>query len=182
MKAIFIHHTAEVAPGVSIGNGTKIWNNAQVREKASIGDNCVIGKGVYVDTGVSIGSGVKIQNGVSVFHGVSIEDDVFVGPEVSFTNDRVPRAFNSDWTVTETMVEKGASIGANATIRCGVKIGRYAMIGAGSVVTKNVPAHALVMGNPAVLVGRVCICGHRLNNEFICESCNKKFEEGAFGD
>ncbi len=148
----------------------RVWNNAQIREGARIGDNTIIGKGVYVDAGVTIGANVKIQNNVSVFHGVIIEDGVFVGPHVCFTNDMLPRAINpdgtlksaSDWVVAETRVCYGASLGANATIVCGVTIGRWAMIGAGSVVTRDVPDYRLVYGNPARLHGYVCPCGQRL--------------------
>ncbi|MCS6849050.1 MAG: acyltransferase [Anaerolineae bacterium] len=168
--AIRIHPTAEVSERARIGEGTSIWNNAQVREDAVIGKNCIIGKGVYIDAGVVIGDNVKIQNNVSVFHGVTIEDGVFIGPHVCFTNDMLPRAINpdgtlksaQDWTVVNTTVRYGASIGANATIVCGITIGRWAMVGAGSVVTKDVPDHGLVYGNPATLRGYVCKCGRRL--------------------
>lgn len=145
----YIHPSAHVSPEARIGNGTKIWINVQVREQAEIGTNCIISKDVYIDHAVRIGNNCKIQNSVSVYNGVVIEDDVFVGPNVSFTNDRVPRAFNLDWKITPTMVRKGVSIGANATIVCGVVIGEYAMVAAGSVVTKDVPPYTLVMANPA---------------------------------
>ena len=169
--SIFIHETANVSDKANIGNGTKIWINSQIREYAAIGENCIISKDTYIDTGVTIGSGVKIQNGVSVYHGVSIEDDVFVGPNVTFTNDRVPRAFNKEWQITPTLIKKGASLGANATIVCGVEIGEYAMVGAGSVVTKNVPAHGLVLGNPAKLIDYVCCCGQRIGEASLCPVC-----------
>ena len=149
MNDVYIHPTAEVSPEAEIGAGTKIWNQAQVREDARIGAGCVISKNVYIDAGAVIGSRVKIQNNVNVYHGVEIEDDVFLGPSMTFTNDRFPRAFNSDFQVSRTLVRRGASIGANAAIRCGVTIGAYAMVGTGSVVTRDVPAHALVVGNPA---------------------------------
>jgi len=171
--SVFIHETANVSPDANIGDGTKIWINSQVREYASIGSNCIISKDTYIDEYVTIGDRVKIQNGVSVYHGVTIEDDVFVGPNVTFTNDHVPRAFNSSWKLSETNVKKGASIGANATIVCGITIGEYAMIGAGSVVTKNVESHALVIGNPAKLVGYVCKCGGRLSDDNICGQCGE---------
>lgn len=146
-----------------IGEGTKIWHFAHVREKAVIGNNCNIGKGVYIDAGVEIGHNVKIQNFVSVYHGVKIEDDVFIGPSVTFTNDLYPRAFIwSEDKVGHTIVKKGASIGANATIVCGVTIGEYAMVGAGSVTTKDVPPFGLYYGNPAKLAGFVCYCGKKL--------------------
>lgn len=181
-----IHPTAEVSQDAQIGEGTVIWNNAQVRDKACIGSHCVIGKDVYIDTQVIIGSGVKIQNGVSVYKGVTVEDDVFLGPHMTFTNDLYPRAFSIDWEVVKTLVQKGASIGANATIVCGKSIGEYAMVAAGSVVTKDVPAHALVMGNPARITGVVCKCGHKIASfkigltsqpialpPLICENCGE---------
>lgn len=165
-----IHATADVSPAAQIGDGTAIWQQVQVREKAVIGQNCIFGKGVFVDVGVHIGDNVKIQNYVSVFQGVTIEDGVFVGPHTTFTNDLLPRAVNpdgslkaaSDWTVIETLVCESAAIGANSTILCGVRIGRWAMIGAGSVVTSDVPDYALMFGNPARLVGFVGPSGERL--------------------
>ncbi len=149
MDNVFIHPTANVSNDVKIGNGTKIWINSQIREKVEIGENCIISKDTYIDTQVKIGSGCKIQNSVSIYHGVTIEDDVFIGPNACFTNDKVPRAFDPYWKITPTLIKKGASIGANATIVCGITIGEYAMVGAGSVVTKNVEPYSLVMGNPA---------------------------------
>jgi len=165
-----IHPTAEVSPGAEIGEGTSIWHQVQVREGARIGRNCILSKGVYVDTGVTLGDNVKVQNYVSIYHGVTIEDGVFCGPHCVFTNDERPRAINpdgtlkagDDWTLSETRVKKGASIGANAVIVCGVTVGAWAMIGAGSVVTRDVPDHGLVYGNPAQLHGFVCRCGGRL--------------------
>ncbi|MEM4761358.1 MAG: acyltransferase, partial [Thermofilum sp.] len=158
----FIHPTAVVEEGAVIGEGTRIWHFAHVRRGARIGSRCNIGKDVYIDENVVIGNGVKIQNGVSVYRGVTLENNVFVGPYAVFTNDKYPRAFSTDWVVVPTLVKEGASIGANATIVCGVTIGRYAMVAAGSVVTKDVPDHGLVMGNPARLVGFVCYCGRPL--------------------
>lgn len=168
--SIRIHATADVAQDAQIGESTSIWNNAQVRNGAVIGNNCIIGKNVYIDTGVVIGSNVKIQNNVSVFHGVTIEDGVFVGPHVCFTNDLAPRAVNpngtlksaTDWVVARTLIRYGAALGANATIVCGVTIGRWAMVGAGSVVTHDVQDYGLVYGNPAHLKGLVCSCGSKL--------------------
>lgn len=149
MSDVFIHPSAEVSEKAQIGNGTKIWINSQIRENVKIGENCIISKDTYIDHAVCIGSRVKIQNNVSVYNGVTIEDDVFVGPNVAFTNDKVPRAFNVEWKITPTLVQKGASLGANSTIVCGVTIGEYAMVAAGSVVTKDVEPYSLVMGNPA---------------------------------
>ena len=149
VNEIFVHPTAEVSPGARIGSGSKIWNQAQIRDAAELGEHCIIGKDVYVDQGVKIGHRVKIQNSVSVYRGVTIEDDVFVGPHTTFTNDKYPRADNNEWVVTPTLVRQGASIGANATIVCGVTIGERAMVGAGAVVTRDVAPGVLVVGNPA---------------------------------
>lgn len=169
----FIHPTAEVEAGATIGENSKIWHLCHIRRDARIGSDCVLGRGVFVDAGVQIGSGVKIQNYVSVFHGVTIEDGVFVGPHVCFTNDMFPRAVNADmslkaaddWVLAETLVKAGAAIGANSTIVCGITIGRWAMIGAGSVVTKDVPDYALVVGNPARLIGYVTPSGKRVTTQ-----------------
>lgn len=159
---LFKHPTA-VVESDHVGDGTKIWHFAHVREGATIGVNCVVGKSVYIDADVEIGDEVKIQNFVSIYKGVTIEDDVLVGPAVTFTNDLYPRAYSwGDDKVVPTVVKKGASIGANSTIICGVTIGSYAMIGAGSVVTKDVPPFGLMYGNPAELKGFVCYCGQRL--------------------
>jgi acetyltransferase-like isoleucine patch superfamily enzyme len=175
---IRIHPTAEVSEKARIGEGTSIWHQAQVREEASIGINCIISKGVYIDAGVTIGDNVKIQNYVSVYHGVTIEDGVFVGPHVCFTNDLRPRAINpdgslksaDDWVLSQTLVRRGAALGANSTIRCGITVGEWAMVGAGSVVTRDVPAYGLVWGNPTKLHGFVCSCGERLDVNNLSES------------
>jgi len=176
MSSIFIHPSANVSNGASIGEGTKVWINVQIREHAQIGMDCIISKDVYIDHAVKIGNRCKIQNSVSVYNGVTIEDEVFVGPNVAFTNDKVPRAFNAEWKITPTLVQRGASIGANATVVCGIVIGHFAMVAAGSVVTKTVPSHALVMGNPAKVVGYVCQCGNRLDSHAVCKACGKTTE------
>ena len=165
-----IHDTAEVSNASSIGEGTSVWHQSQIREGASLGENCIISKGVYIDYDVRIGSNVKIQNYVSVFHGVTLEDGVFIGPHVCFTNDLLPRAVNpdgslkrgDDWVLSKTLIKEGAGIGANSTIRCGVTVGRWAIVGAGSVVTHDVPDFGLVWGNPARLMGFVSPTGERL--------------------
>lgn len=175
--SVYVHPTAEVSEQASIGEGTKIWNLAQVREDSRIGKDCIISKNVYIDTKVVIGDRVKIQNNVNVYHGVVVEDDVFLGPSMTFTNDMFPRAFNNDWKITDTLVKHGASIGANATVVCGNTIGEYALVGSGSVVTKDVPAHALVVGNPARQIGWVCKCGHKLNEDNKCEECNITYDD-----
>lgn len=149
VNSVYIHPSAEVHGRTEIGTGTKIWNQVQVREDATIGENCILSKDVYIDVGVSIGNRCKIQNGVSVYCGVILEDDVFIGPYATLTNDKVPRAFNRDWKIVPTLIKEGASIGANATIVCGITIGEYAMVAAGSVVTKDVAPYSLVVGNPA---------------------------------
>ena len=167
-----IHPTADVAASAIIGPGTSVWNQAQVRDGARIGSNCVLGKNAYVDAGVQIGDRVKIQNNVSVYQGVTIEDGVFVGPHVCFTNDKVPRAINrdgsaktdADWEVSPTLVRRGAALGANSTILPGVSIGRWAMVGSGSVVTRDVLDYELVVGNPARRIGTACPCGEPLRD------------------
>lgn len=183
-----IHATADVSDKASIGDGTSIWHQCQIREDVRIGEECILGRGVYVDAGVLIGNRVKIQNYVSVYHGVTIEDGVFVGPHVCFTNDMRPRAINpdgslkaaDDWELSLTRVKRGAALGANSTIRCGVRIGEWSMVGAGSVVTRDVPDYGLVSGNPARLRGYVCPCGEKLQQKEIalgekilyCPECN----------
>ena len=165
-----IHPTADVSDKAQIGAGTSIWHQCQVREDVQIGQNCILGKGVYVDFGVRLGDNVKVQNYVSIYHGVEIEDGVFVGPHVCFTNDNRPRAVNpdgslkaaDDWVLGRILIKRGAALGANSTILPKVIVGEWAMVGAGAVVTKDVPAHGLVAGNPARLIGFVCACGERL--------------------
>jgi UDP-2-acetamido-3-amino-2,3-dideoxy-glucuronate N-acetyltransferase len=176
---MYIHPSAEVETGAVIGEGSKIWHLCHIRRDAHIGSECVIGRGVFVDAGVQIGNRVKIQNYVSVFHGVTIEDGVFVGPHVCFTNDLFPRAVNSDmtlkaaddWVLGETRVRAGAALGANSTIVCGITIGQWAMVGSGSVVTKDVPDYALVVGNPARQIGWVCPCGRRKDTLEAAQNC-----------
>jgi acetyltransferase-like isoleucine patch superfamily enzyme len=185
-KQPIIHPSAEVSPQATIGPGTRIWHQAQVRERASLGANCIVGKGAYIDFDVAIGSNVKIQNGVYVYHGVTVQDGVFLGPGVILTNDKLPRAINpdgtlksdADWEVSATLIEHGASIGAGAIILPGVTVGEFALIGAGAVVTRDVPAHGLVYGNPARLLGYVCRCGRplaRQDGTWHCATCDERF-------
>lgn len=184
VNGYYVHPTAEISETAQIGEGTRVWNQVQVREGATIGKNCSLGKDTYIDLKVEIGNNVKIQNGVSVYYGVIIEDDVFLGPHMTFTNDKFPRAFNSDWKICPTRVKKGASVGANATVLAGVTIGNYAMIGAGAVITKDVPPHALLAGSPARIIGFVCNCGQRLKKtqemdnhvNMVCTGCSKEHE------
>jgi len=185
----YIHPTAEVSSTAQIGPGTRIWGQVHVREYAQIGETCNIGKGVYIDTHVHIGSNVKIQNHVSLFEGVTLEDGVFVGPHVCFTNDLLPRAITpdgklkiaDDWVITPTLVKYGASIGAGSIVICGITIGEFALVGAGSVVTRDVPPHTLVFGNPAHQHGYVCRCARKIPDVFEqnglligrCDTCGK---------
>ena len=165
-----IHASADVSPAAVIGAGTRVWHRAQVREGANLGENCIVGKDVYLDHDVVIGNNVKIQNSALIYHGATLEDGVFVGPQAVLTNDRTPRAVNpdgslksaADWQVSPIVVRRGASVGACAVVLPGVTVGRFAMIGAGAVVTRDVPDHGLVLGTPARLVGWVCACGARL--------------------
>jgi UDP-2-acetamido-3-amino-2,3-dideoxy-glucuronate N-acetyltransferase len=158
-----IHYSAICESGAEVGQGTKIWHFCHVVAGARIGEACVVGQGCFIAATARIGNGVRLQNHVSVYDGVELEDYVFCGPSVVFTNVRIPRSEISRKAQFErTVVERGASIGANATIRCGVRIGRYAMIGAGAVVTRDVPAFALVVGTPAACVGWVGRGGSRL--------------------
>jgi UDP-2-acetamido-3-amino-2,3-dideoxy-glucuronate N-acetyltransferase len=183
----FVHPTADVSPRAFIGAGTRIWHQVQVREGARVGTNCIIGKGAYVDFDVIIGDNVKIQNAVYVYHGVTVEDGVFLGPGVILTNDKLPRAINpdgtlktdDDWEVSPITIRHGASIGAGAVVLPGVTVGEFALVGAGAVVTRDVPAHGLVYGNPARLHGYVCRCGRLLNKledgQWKCEVCNESY-------
>lgn len=185
-----IHPTADVSTDAKIGSGTRVWNEAQIREGAVLGNDCIIGKGVYIDTGVEVGNRVKIQNRASLYRGVVIEDAVYIGPHVTFTNDRYPRSTNEDgslkgdddWEAEHTLVREGASIGAGAVILPGLTIDRWAMVGAGAVVTSGVPEHGLVFGNPATMRGYVCTCGRHLRDEgavWRCTKCGKTYELGA---
>lgn len=174
MPDYFIHESSYIDKDVSIGSGTKIWHYSHVMTGATIGPGCVIGKYAEIGPGVIIGQGCKIQNNVSIFKGVILEDYVFCGPSVVFTNVFNPRAFIRRMDeLRPTLVKKGATLGANCTIICGETIGRYAMVGAGSVVTRDVPDHALVMGVPARQTGWVCKCGNKAEHGLVCDVCNK---------
>lgn len=187
-----IHPSAEVSSNAIVGTGTRIWHQAQVRERARIGRNCVVGKGAYVDVGVSIGDNVKIENYASVFHGAIVEDGVLLGPYSCLANDKLPRAITSsgalkgerDWEAGHVVVRYGAAIGAGAIVLPGVTIGRWALVGAGAVVTRDVPDHGLALGVPARIVGFVCRCGHRLTElresgsvSLVCSRCNDRYDD-----
>lgn len=195
-----VHVTADLEADVTVGAGTSIWHRAQVRQGARIGSDCVIGRDAFIDEGVSIGDRVKIQNLALLYHGVSVEDGVFIGPGAILTNDRYPRAITStgdlaradDWELSPIVLRYGSSIGAGAVVVAGVEVGRFATVGAGAVVTRTVPNHALVAGSPAHRIGWVCACGARLldsngdpvqaepgryaaHKELICRRCGRTY-------
>jgi len=182
-----IHPTADVSAQARVGGGTKIWNWAQVRETARIGRDCIIGKSVYIDVSVVIGDRCKIENNASIFSGAIIESGVFIGPHACLLNDKYPRATTpdgdlktiNDWTPSSVTVREGASIGAGAIILPGITVGRFALVGAGAVVTRDVGLHELVAGNPAVVVGFVCVCGSSLPLETIkvCAECGRTYSQ-----
>lgn len=185
----FRHESAYVDEPASIGQGTKIWHFCHIMAGAVIGERCVIGQNVFIARGVRLGNNVHIQNNVSIYDGVELEDDVFCGPSMVFTNVINPRSHVSRKNdYRKTLVRRGASIGANATIICGHTIGQYALIGAGSVVTRDVPDYALVYGLPGVLKGWVCSCGERLETDqivegtkIICSSCGNQYQQEKNG-
>ena len=178
-KQYFVHESSYVDEGCTVGNGTKIWHFSHIMKDCVIGENCNIGQNVVISPKVVLGNGVKIQNNVSVYTGVVCEDGVFLGPSCVFTNVINPRAFierKSEYR--QTTIKKGASIGANATIVCGHDVGKYAFVGAGAVVTKDVPDYAMVYGSPARIQGYICQCGEKLHfeqNGAVCPACNRKY-------
>ncbi|UCD38037.1 MAG: N-acetyltransferase [Fidelibacterota bacterium] len=183
MPDFFVHESSCVDEGASIGNGTRVWHFCHISAGARIGENCNLGQNVFIADGVLIGNNVKIQNNVSVYKGVTIEDDAFLGPSMVFTNVNNPRSHVSRKDEYQsTLVRKGATIGANATVLCGVTLGKYAFIGAGAVITRDIPDHALVYGNPASVRGWMCQCGERLHfhagqqgEEASCERCGSHY-------
>jgi UDP-2-acetamido-3-amino-2,3-dideoxy-glucuronate N-acetyltransferase len=190
LTAAIIHSSAIVSPSAQIGSNSRIWHAVQIREGAVIGCNCIVGKDVYIDFDVRIGDNVKIQNGALIYHGVTIEDGVFIGPQACLTNDRHPRAItpdgllkgNDDWTVGPITIRYGASLGACSVVLPNVTIGRFALVAAGAVVTRDVPDYGLVVGLPARLVGYACECGkvlHKDSSGWVCDICAKvyQFEE-----
>lgn len=189
MSDFRVHPTADVSAAAVIGEGASIWHQAQVREGANVGPGCIIGKGVYVGADVQIGANCKVQNYSCVYEGTTLEDGVFVGPEVVFTNDRYPRAINpdgtlktaDDWECRGALVRYGAAVGSKSVVLPGVTIGRWALVAAGSVVTKDVPDHGLVVGNPAAAMGWVCVCARRLDAALRCGQCGRRFEWSESG-
>jgi UDP-2-acetamido-3-amino-2,3-dideoxy-glucuronate N-acetyltransferase len=177
-KNYFAHETAVVDDGCEIGDGTKIWHYSHVLKGSKIGKKCVIGQNGSIGPNVSIGNGCKIQNNVSVYTGVTLEDDVFCGPSMVFTNVLTPRAhIERKDEFLPTHVGRGATIGANAVIICGNKVGKFAMVGAGAVVTKDVPDFALVVGNPARKIGWVSESGDRLGTDLVCPRTKERYRE-----
>jgi len=173
----FIHESSYIDDNCEISEGTKIWHFSHIMKDSKIGKNCNIGQNVVISPGVVIGNNVKIQNNVSVYTGVTCKDDVFLGPSCVFTNVINPRSFiERKNEYKKTLIKEGASIGANATIICGNTIGKYSLIGAGAVVTKDVPDYALIVGNPGRIVGYVCKCGGNLDENFKCKICNLKYK------
>ncbi len=173
----FVQEGSIVEENVSIGDGTRIWYFCHIQNGSEIGEKCSLGQNVNISSHVKIGNGVKIQNNVSIYEGVELEDYVFCGPSMVFTNDLTPRSKYPKGSsgYKSTLVKYGASIGANATIICGITIGRWAMIAAGAVVVKNVPNYALMAGVPARQIGWVCECGHTLSNDLNCKECNRVY-------
>ena len=182
MKNNLIHKTADVERGAKIGKDTVVWNNSQIKKGAVVGDNCIIGHNCFIDSGAKIGDKVKIQSNTDIWNKVTLENYSFVGPSAVFTNDLNPR---SKYPKTEdkwlpTLVKEGATIGANATILCGITIGKWAIVGAGAVVTKDVPDYSIVIGVPAKPVRWVCECGKKivfLKNESKCSFCKRNYKK-----
>lgn len=179
MERYFVHESSYIDEDVQIGEGTKIWHFSHVQKGARIGCNCSLGQNVNISNRVIIGNGVKIQNNVSVYEGVELEDYVFCGPSMVFTNDLTPRAKYPKGIrgYKNTLLKTGCTVGANATVVCGHTLGKWSMIAAGAVVTKDVKDYALMAGVPAVQIGWVCECGERLDDTLKCKKCNRSYEE-----
>ena len=179
MLETFIHPTAIVEAPEDLGPGCRIWHHANVRQGAVLGAECIVGKDVYIDTGVVIGSRAKLQNGCYIYRGAHLDNGVFVGPGAILTNDRYPRAVepdgalktDNDWLAQGATVGEGASLGAGAVVVAGVRLGAWCMVGASAVVTRDIPAHALAHGNPAVVTGFICRCGHSKASSLVLLSC-----------
>jgi len=184
-RGYFVNSTAVVDEGAEIGAGTKIWHFTHIMSGARIGENCIIGQNVFIGSGALLGNNIKVQNNVSIYDGVILGDDVFCGPSMVFTNVFNPRSFISrKKEFRKTLIERGATIGANVTIVCGNTIGQYAFIGAGSVVTKDVSDYALVYGNPGKVKGWVCQCAEEItfrSGKAVCKACGKRYKKDRFG-
>jgi len=184
-KDYYVHPTSVVDKPVEIGEGTKIWHFSHIMSGAKIGKNCIIGQNVFIGSGAILGNNIKLQNNVSIYKTVILEDDVFCGPSMVFTNVFNPRSFISrKKEFRKTLVQKGATIGANATVVCGNTIGQYAFIGAGSVVTRDIPAYALVYGNPGRVKGWVCQCAEEITfraGKAKCQACGKRYQKDRVG-
>ncbi len=175
-KNFYQHPQALVSPNAKIGDKTRVWAFVNIKEGAVIGEGCNICDGCYIEKGSLIGNHVTLKNGVNVFAGITLEDDVFCAANVAFTNDRHPRSQRRDpWVLEKTLVKKGATLGSNAVILCGLTIGEYAVIGAGAVVTKDVLSHEIIVGNPGRLVGYACHCGRKLTPDHYCAACRKQY-------
>lgn len=183
MADYFIHETSIADEGAKIGKGTKIWHFSHVQKGAVIGESCSLGQNVNIGENAVVGNHVKIQNNVSVYGGVVLEDYVFCGPSMVFTNDLTPRSKYPKGSANykKTLIEQGATIGANATVICGITIGKNAMIGAGAVITHDIPPHVLVSGVPARHVGFVCECGNVLKGSLTCSACGRKYKKHGKG-
>ena len=185
-KNFWVHKTAEIQKGAKIGKGTKIWQNSIILKGVQIGENCQIGHNCFLESGAKLGRGVKLKSNIDIWSLITLEDYVFVGPSAVFTNDLNPRAkypkkkYPQYGKLLPTLVKKSASIGANATILCGITIGKWTMIGAGAVVTEDVPDYAIVVGVPAKIIGWICECGQKLkfkDDKAICQKCQRKYKK-----
>ena len=182
MTKTFIHPTAIVDLGAKIGENTRIWHWCHIMRDVQIGENCNIGENAFIESGVVLGNNVKVKNNVALYTGIFCEDDVFLGPNCVFTNVANPRSFiERKNEFKKTLIHKGATIGANATIVCGHDVEEYAFVGAGSVVTKTVPAYTMVVGNPAKFYAYVCRCGVKLNEHLVCPACGAKYQKDTNG-
>lgn len=172
----FKHPTSIVDDGASIGIGTRIWHWSHIMTGASVGSNCNIGENAFIESGVCLGDNVKVKNNVALYTGLVCEDDVFIGPNAVFTNVANPRSFiERKDKFLRTVIRRGATVGANATIVCGNDIGEYAFVGAGSVVTRSIPAYTMVVGNPARFYSYVCSCGYKLDERYTCVECGRRY-------